>query len=507
MIAPELHAQIRRLFFAEHWPVHTIAAQLGVHHDTVRRAVESDRFIRPGTQVRPSALDPFKAFITATLEQYPRLRATRLWAMVRERGYPGSAIQVCRYVRTVRPAARAEAYLRLDTLAGEQAQVDWGNFGPIRIGATTRLLSCFVLVLSWSRACYARFALDQTLESFLRGHVEAFAALQGVPRTILYDNLKSVVLERVGDHIRFHPHVLELAGHYHFAPQPCAVARGNEKGRVERMIGFLRHAFFAARPFSSVADLNTQLTHWIAEVAHARPVPGRREQRVAEALAEEQPRLLPLPEHPFPCDLLRAVHSGKTPYIRFDGNDYSIPHTLIRRPLTLVASEQTVRLLDGTTEVARHARSYAREQRIEHDAHLAALVAEKRHAHELRGRGRLQAACPQADAFLDALAVRGHPLASETTRLLRLLDQVGAAALDAALAEAVTRGAISAASVAHVLEHRRRARRQPPLLDLVLPADPRVRDLRVTPHALSAYDTLLTPPPATPEETPDGSTR
>ncbi len=461
MISHELHAQIRRLFFAEHWRVHTIAAQLGVHHDTVRRAVESERFIRPGTQVRPSALDPYNAFITATLEQYPRLRATRLWAMVRERGYPGSALQVCRYVRTVRPAARAEAFLRLETLAGEQAQVDWGNFGPIRVGATTRLLSCFVLVLSWSRACYARFALDQTLESFLRGHVEAFAALQGVPRTILYDNLKSVVLERVGDHIRFHPHVLELAGHYHFAPQPCAVARGNEKGRVERMIGFLRHAFFAARPFSSVADLNTQLIRWIAEVAHARPVPGRREQRVAEALAEEQPRLLPLPEHPFPCDLLRAVHSGKTPYIRFDGNDYSIPHTLIRRPLT----------------------------------------------HELRGRDRLRSACPQADAFLDALAVRGHPLASETTRLLRLLDHVGAAALDAALAEALARGAISAASVAHVLEQRRRARRQPPLLDLVLPADPRVRDLRVTPHALSAYDTLLTPPPATPEETPDGCTR
>src|SRR5262245_16939472 len=92
--------------------------------------------------------------------------------------------------------------------------------------------NCFALVLSWSRACYARFALDQTLESFLRGHVEAFAALQGVPRTILYDNLKSVVLERVGDHIRFHPRVLELAGHYHFAPQPCAVARGNEKGYV-----------------------------------------------------------------------------------------------------------------------------------------------------------------------------------------------------------------------------------------------------------------------------------
>jgi transposase len=501
MISPDQYAQLRRLFYAEHWPINTIAANLGIHHETVRRAVESDRFIRPGAQIRPSLLDPYKAVILATLERYPRLRATRLWAMVRERGYPGSAIQVQRYVRTVRPAARAEAYLRLDPMMGEQGQVDWGHFGTVRVGSTTRHLSCFVLVLSWSRACYARFALDQTLESFVRGHVAAFAALQGVPRTLLYDNLKSVVLERVGEHIRFHPRVLELAGHYHFAPQPCAVARGNEKGRVERFIGFLRHAFFAARPFASVADLNAQLARWIEEVAHARPVPGRREQRVADALAEEQPRLLPLPEHPFSCDLLRAVSSGKTPYIRFDGNDYSIPHTLVRRPLTLVAAEHQVRLLDGPTEVARHARSYDRDQRIEDDAHLAALVAEKHHAHDLRGRDRLRHACPQAAAFIEALAVRGHPLAGETTRLLRLLDQVGAPVLDAALAEALARGAISAASVAHVLELRRRARRQPPPIDLMLPADPRVRDLRVTPHALSAYDALLTPPPAA-EETP-----
>jgi transposase len=138
-------------------------------------------------QIRPSTRDPYKAFILATLEQYPRLRATRLWAMIRERGFPGCEVQVRRYVRRVRPLARAEAYLRLDTLPGEQGQVDWGNFGQIRVGSTPRILSCFVLVLSWSRAAYARFALDQTLESFLRGHVEAFAALQGVPRTARID--------------------------------------------------------------------------------------------------------------------------------------------------------------------------------------------------------------------------------------------------------------------------------------------------------------------------------
>jgi len=358
------------------------------------------------------------------------------------------------------------------------------------------VLSCFVLVLSWSRAVYARFALDQTLESFLRGHVEAFAALGGAPRIVLYDNLKSVVLDRAGDHIRFHPRVLELAGHYHFAPQPCAPYRGNEKGKVERMIQYLRHSFFAARRFRSLEDLNAQLARWIAEVAHARPLPGgRRDQLVHEALAAEQPRLLPLPAHPFACELVRPAVSGKTPYLRFDGNDYSIPHALVRRPLTLVVSETLVRVLDGVTEVACHGRSYDRGQRVEEPAHLAALAREKRRAHELRGRDRLRAQCPEAEPFLDALARRGEPLASHTTALLRLLDQYGASALNAALRDALTRGAVGAPSVAHLLDQRARARRQPPPLPVVLPPDPRVRDLRVTPHPLSAYDALLTPPP------------
>src|SRR5712692_6271135 len=422
MIPPEQRAEIRRLYYAEHWRIGTIATSLGVHHDTVRMAIE--RFIRPGTQVRPSTLDPYKPVLLATLEQYPRLRATRLYAMIRERGFAGSAVQVRRWVRTVRPAARAEAYLRLETLPGEQAQVDWGNFGPLPVGGGRRLLSCFVLVLSWSRAVYARFALDQTLESFLRGHVEAFAALGGVPRTILYDNLKSVVLDRVGDHIRFHPRVLELAGHYHYAPQPCAVARGNEKGRVERMIQYLRHAFFAARRFTTVDALNAQLAQWITDTAHQRPVPGDPSgRRVSVALDEERPRLLPRPAHPFACDLVRAVSSGKTPYLRFDGNDYSIPHTLIRRPLTLVASEHQVRILDGTTEVASHPRTYDRGQRLETETHLAALTAAKRRAHDLRGRDRLRHACPHAAAFLDALARRGESVGRHTTLLLRLLDE------------------------------------------------------------------------------------
>jgi transposase len=490
MIPPELSARIRRLFFADHWRVNTIAAELGVHHETVARAVGTARFIRPGVQVRPTMLDAYKGLIAKVLDEYPKLRATRVYEMLRQRGYLGSAIQVRRYLRKVRPTS-VEAYLRLETMAGEQAQVDWGNFGPIRIGDARRTLSCFVMVLSWSRAMYARFALDQTLESFLRGHVLAFGALGGVPREILYDNLKSVVLERAGDHIRFHPRILDLAGHYHFAPKPCAPYRGNEKGKVERQIQYLRHSFFAARRYSSVEDLNVQLARWIEDVAHVRRAPGHADARtVIELLTDERRRLLPRPEHAFECDRVLGISSGKTPYVRFDLNDYSIPHTLARRPLTLVASEHHVRLLDGKDEVARHGRTYDRGKRVEDLSHIATLADAKRRAHDLRGRDLLRSACKHADDLLEALALRGEPLSGQTSRLLKLLERYGASELDRAIAEAMARGALGATSVAHILDQRARARRTPPPLDAVLPNDPRVRNLRVTPHRLDAYDDL-----------------
>ena len=262
--------------------------------------------------------------------------------MLRQRGYPGSAVQVRRLVRRLRPEALSRVYRRVVTLAGEQAQVDWGTFGKVRIGRGVRAVSGFVMVLGYSRALYALVTLDQTLESFLRGHVKAFQAIGGVARTLVYDNLRSAVLDRRGTAIQFHPRLLDLAGHYHFAPRPCTPARGNEKGKVERQIQYLRHACFAARPFRDLDDLNAQFRRWRDDVAHQRRHPDLRDRTVAEVLAEEQPRLLSLPAHPFETDLVRAVRSGKTPYIRFDRNSYSIPHTHVRRPLTLVASATLV---------------------------------------------------------------------------------------------------------------------------------------------------------------------
>ena len=196
----------------------------------------------------------------------------------------------------------------------------------------------FVMVLSYSRHLFLRFYLNATMASFLDGHVAAFNHFAAVPRTLLYDNLRSAVLERRADAIRFHPTLLELAAWYRFQPRPVAVARGNEKGRVERAIRFVRDRFFAARRFADLADLNAQALAWCQGEAAERPCPEDPDRSVRACFEEEQPRLLGLPTEPFPCEERVIVRAAKTPYVRFDCNDYSIPHTHVRRTLEVLAS-------------------------------------------------------------------------------------------------------------------------------------------------------------------------
>ena len=233
-----------------------------------------------------------------------------------------------------------------------------------------------------------------------------------------YDNLRSAVLERQGSAIRFHPRLLELAGHYHFAVRPCTPGRGNEKGKIERQIQYLRHAFFAARTVRDVDDLNAQFRRWRDEIAHQRRHPEHPDQTVAQIFAQEQPRLLPLAAHPFDTAVKRIVASGKTPYVCFDRNSYSIPHTHRQQPLTLIATPTTVRLIVGTDEeIASHPRSYDTGQTIEQEDHVAGLVAATRQANPSSARDRLRLAVPAIATLLERLAARGESLRGHTAPL------------------------------------------------------------------------------------------
>ncbi len=426
MIAKDREAEILRLHHAEKWPAGTIATQLGLHHSTVRRVLSQAGLAAGLLSTKPSKADPFVPFIVETLAKYPKLRASRLHAMVQQRGYRGGADHFRSIVARHRPRPAAEAFLRLRTLPGEQAQVDWAHFGKITFGRATRPLVAFVMVSSFSRQIFLRFFVSAAMPSFLRGHVEAFEAFGGVPRTLLYDNLKSAVLERVGDAIRFHPRLLELASHYRFAPRPVAPARGNEKGRVERAIRYVRDAFFAARTYEGLDDLNAQARAWALGAAADRPCPGDVRRSVREVFAEEAETFLPLPQDAFSTDERVDVEIGKTPYARFDLNDYSVPHTHVGRTLTVSASATTVRLLEGLEVVASHARSFDRGLQIEDPAHVEALVAHKHASREHRSLDRLHHAVPASRQLLRVVAERGGNLGSMVFSLTGLLDAVAA---------------------------------------------------------------------------------
>jgi hypothetical protein len=298
------------------------------------------------------------------------------------------------------------------------------------------------------------------------------------------------VLERQGQAIRFHPTLMDFAGHYRFEPRPVAVARGNEKGRVERAIRYVRDNFFAARPFLGLDDLNAQAEAWCDGPALERPCPEDRSMSVREAFEQEQATLLALPDNPFPTDEREEVSVGKTPYVRFDLNDYTVPHAFVRRTVTVVASPVEVRILDGAELIARHERSYDKDKQVEDPVHIAALTEAKRQGRRHRATDRLFHAAPNSRELLTAAASRGQNLGSLSASLLRLLDRYGAAELQAAIGEALSRGVPHPNAVRLALERRREQRDQAPPLAVELPADPRVKRLVVKPHKLDGYDQL-----------------
>lgn len=484
-LPPDRVAEIVRLHYVEHWPVGTIAAQLGVHRDAVRRAVGLD-LPRSQDVPRPRLIEPYRAFIDETLTRYPTLRATRLHDMLVERGFRGAARTVRTYVAEVRPRRRREVYLHTEPLPGEQAQVDWAYVSKLSVPGGERALWLFVMVLGHSRAMWGEFVLDLSVHGLRRSLVRAARAFGGVTRQWLFDNPKTVVLERVGEAVRFHPKLLDIAAALRVQPRLCAVRRPEHKGKVERAIRFLRDRFLAGRTITSVADGNRALAGFIADIAHPRPHPALAPRTVAEVFADEAARLLPLPDPMPETDLVEPVTACSQAFVRLDTNRYSVPTTLHDQALTLVANDELVRVTVGQDEVARHARSYGRRQVIELPEHRAELVRQRKAARELKGRDRLLHIAPDFAVLLDRWALSGRSLAIQVTRAIRLLDLYGDGVFAAAVAETAARGLRDVGALAVACDRLRRERRRPVPVDLPMPdhAD----DREVVPHDLETYD-------------------
>lgn len=489
-VSKETESEILRLFHVEKWKRGTIARQLHIHHGAVDRVLTKNGIPFERVRVRTTMIDPYLPFIRSVLEKYPQLTASRIFEMVKQRGYPGTVDHFRDMVARHRPRPAAEAYLRLRTLPGEQAQVDWAYFGKVKIGNAERPLFGFVIVLSWSRQIFLKFYTGLVTSNFLQGHVDAFTAWGGVPRELLYDNLKSAVLERMGDAIRFNPQLLDFAGHYRYAPKPVAVARGNQKGRVERAIQYIRHSFFAARQWNGLDDLNNQAMVWCKEVAGGRKCLEDQQMTVSQAFEQERECLLALPDNPYPTHEMTVVSVGKTPYVRFDLNDYSVPHEYVRQKVTVFADSDWVTIVDGPKRLAKHKRCFEKLRQIETPEHIQALEEHKKKAKRGSGMNRLLSAAPSAKELYKVAAEKNHAMGGMTAKLLALLDLYGPIETEEAIREVVKSGGSHCSDVGQVLERRRRQRGLLSPVAIQLPNDARINDIVVLPHSLASYDNL-----------------
>lgn len=485
-----LIAEMRRLVLGENWRVGTVARRLGVHHSVVRRAVfgETEKH-KPDPK---SVLDPFKPYLVERLEKYPELTASRLLLELRDRGYGHGIACVRRFVAQVRGPRSKKVYLRVEVEPGDQAQVDWGSFGQFRIGTTQRPLSAFVMVLSWSRALFLDFSLDQKMETFLTMHRLALEFFGGVPRKILYDNLKSVVLHHVGPTVQFNPTFLGFAGHYLFEPTAAPVRYPEAKGRAEAVIKYIRHAFFYGRSFTSLADLRAQAARWRDEIANARLHSTTRE-RPADRLLIERPRLRRLPERPADTDLVVTAIVSKEARVRLDSNSYSVPPGLVGKSVFIRANDNAVRIVADGAVVAEHTRCWDRRRAIENPAHTATLIERRKGARIPKRRARIAELSDACRVYLQEVARRRINLDNEIRKLDRLITTYGEPDVAAAIADALAARTFGANYVRALADQRRFARGlgEPP--EPIVTGNTTADTLVVEPHNLETYDALFKP--------------
>jgi transposase len=482
----DVELEILRLTDAEKLLPGTAASLVGVHHGVVERVVEQAVVGRPERAPRVSKLAPYHGLLCEKLKEYPTICASRLATMARERGFDGSDRIVQRYVVDVRPAKAGRAYLVCERLPGEQAQIDWGHVGRIAVAGGFRALWVFVLYLAYSRMRYAELVLDLTAESLRRSLVRAITFLGGSTRQWLFDNAKTVVLERHGGAARLHPGLLELAGSLRVNPVLARVRTPTDKGGVERSIRDLKTGFFAGRKITELARGNELLREHIWTVIARRPHPTLPGCTVAEVFEKERERLMPLPRELPRTDLVLPVAVDKTASVRFGTNRYSVPPEYAGGTLVLSANDERVRLVDGDREVASHARSWGRMQRIDDPEHRRVLVERRPRAVAMTVRDQLLDAVPELLALYEHWVEEGRNVNFMTGRVRSLMGDYGREVLTIAVQAMVARGThdIGALTLLCEQERQRMNRPVPSTMKLGEHVDERI----VPTHDLASYD-------------------
>jgi len=484
VISYETFCRLRQLYDEQGLKVSQIATQLQLDPKTVESWIHQLTYQqRQGTK-RPSKLDSFKGQICALLERHP-YTAQQLFQQLRQQGYAGGYSILKEFVRQVRPV-RKPAFLMLEFAPGECAQVDWGNFGSVAIGATRRRLSFFVMVLCYSRLMYVEFTLSESMEQFLACHRHAFEFFNGVTEKIVIDNLKVGVLRHpFGEKASFNPRYLDLAAHYGFRPVACNVRKGNEKGRVENGVGYVKKNFLNGLDIASFAPVNPAAIQWRDTVANVR-IHGETHRKPIDMFAEEKARLKPLPTMPYDCAVVRPISSNGCCHVILDTNRYSVPHLYASQKLTLKLYPDQVLLFHNETLISTHPRSYDRNQKVRNPDHFKDLLAQRQKARNQTLLLTFLALSSHAQPYARKLEEKRLNTSHHIQKIVALSEIYGVEKVDRALQDALTFQAYGCEYIANILEQRERPAVAPGALHLTRRQD--LLELELPPADLTPYD-------------------
>jgi len=486
-------AAVLRLGLVEGVAVRAIAKRLHMSRKTVRKILGRHRAPpKPAGDPRGSILDPYEPAIRAVLDDTPEMLAPAVLERLRPLGYTGGVTILRDRLRHLRPRAHRAAFLTLDFAPGEAMQVDWADFG-FALPGVPRRVSAFVAVLCYSRRLYIEFTLSQSMGTFLRCMERCLHFNTGTALVDIFDNMKTVVLSHTQTATVFNPKFLEYARARGFAVRACNVRKANEKGRVERPIGFVRQRFWPGRRVRDLLDLNTQATRWRDDFANGRvhEITGKVPQLVFEH--EEKQRLKPIPPTPFDTDDVEGMGVTKMFRVPFDRNRYSVPSRLASQQVIVRANDDFVSIFLETKQIAQHRRAWDIGQDIEHPSHKKTLLEQRPRAAAGALPPALIALGETGHAYFKVLAAGSRSVHRETLRLTFLVEVFGAIATQSAMREVMQTGHVGAEYVEYVMRHKRGLVPQPAPLRL---GNHELDTISLPEPDLSVYD-RLSPTPMT----------
>jgi transposase len=463
-----------------------IASTLGINRQSVHKYL-NDPSVKRTTYRRASTLDPFKGEIARLLEIDPKVSAVVMRQRLGVQGFDGGITIVRDYLHGVRDASKKKhPTIRFESAPGVQCQTDWGHFGSITYGDTTRKLYCLAVIECHSRLLYLEFAHSQRQETLHRCLLNAFHFFQGTPKELVHDNMLTAVIERQGPLVRFNEHFLEFLRPLHITPVACNVGQPQEKGKVEKgAIHYIRHNFWPLRTFHDLTDLQAQANQWRDQVANVR-VHNTTGQKPNERFASKAMR--PLPDLLPDCrdHALAKVHIDFS--IRFDGNTYTVPPWLIGKTITVKADHHHLMCYFKDKTVATHVRCWQRKQRIELTQHReAAQKHQRRHWYSQEVTAFI-ALGEIAKRYLEHLVTTNEPLQKSVKKLLALKDAYGAHALLDAMQRATLHQAYGAHYIENILYQEMTPQRQHPPVRL---KHPHLNHIRLEEPSLEAYDAFV----------------